>query len=54
MKLLVFVIFAVGMFAALAWNESSKQQTVVWQKRVYGLISIASLLLAIVLGSTMM
>jgi len=53
-KLLIFIIFAIGMFAGLAWSESSKQQSVLWQKQVYGFISIASLLLVIVLGSTML
>jgi hypothetical protein len=53
-KLLIFIIFAVGMFAAIAWNESSKHQSVVWQKQVYGLISIVALLLVMVLGSTIL
>jgi hypothetical protein len=53
-KLLIFVIFVVGMFAAVAWSESSKQQSVVWQKQVYGLVSIVALFLVILLGSTML
>jgi hypothetical protein len=53
-KLLIFIIFALGMFAAIAWNESSKHQSVLWQKQVYGMVSIVALLLVIVLGSTML
>jgi hypothetical protein len=53
-KLLIFIIFALGMFAAIAWNESAKHQSVLWQKQVYGMVSIVALLLVIVLGSTML
>jgi hypothetical protein len=53
MKFLVIVFFAVGMTGALAWNEASVAQQASGLKTAFGVVAIASLVLAIILGGTL-